>query len=471
MNPQHGTDLTQGSIPRLLIRFSIPMLLGSLFHVAYSFINAIWVGKFLGPESLAAVTVSFPVMFTLIAIGGGLSLATNILISQRFGAKDFAEVRRIVDSSTVLMGGISMVLTIVGIGLSDTILKLMGTPLDILPLASHYLKITFLGLPMIFGMFLTRNMLQGIGDSKTPLKFMAASLLLTAILDPLLMFGWLGFPKLGLNGTAWAMLISQTLGMLGIYLYLRHKKNLVALRFMTLQMDWSTAWVTIRLGIPSAIQQSLVSMGMVFITSIVNHFGVNAAAAFGAVSRIDQLAFMPAMTFGMAISSLAGQNIGAKQFSRVQVLFRWGCLWSGGVTVLASILVVSMPQFLLHIFLDDHVIIQIGVHYLRIVGGCYIFFAIMFASNGIINGAGHTLVTTIISLIGLWIVRVPLAHFLAHRIGDETGIWIAISVSFLVAMVCSCSYFFSGRWKKSIHRKIPENPAFDPLAPVDNETL
>jgi Na+-driven multidrug efflux pump len=144
---------------------------------------------------------------------------------------------------------------------------------------------------------------------------------------------------------------------------------------------------------------------------------------------------------------------------------------SGGVTVLASILVVSMPQFLLHIFLDDHVIIQIGVHYLRIVGGCYIFFAIMFASNGIINGAGHTLVTTIISLIGLWIVRVPLAHFLAHRIGDETGIWIAISVSFLVAMVCSCSYFFSGRWKKSIHRKIPENPAFDPLAPVDNETL
>ena len=191
--------------------------------------------------------------------------------------------------------------------------------------------------------------------------------------------------------------------------------------------------MTIRIGVPSAVQQSLISVGMVFVTGIVNGFGDNATAAFGAASRVDQLAFMPAMTFSMAISTLAGQNIGANRHDRIRQIFLWGCLLSGGITLMASVLAVSLPRVLLRIFTPDAAVIDLGADYLRIVGSCYVFFAIMFVTNGVINGSGHTLVTTIISLVSLWVVRVPLAYWLvAHGWAASTASgtpWPAASAS------------------------------------------
>jgi len=292
-----GRDLTVGSIPRHLVAFSLPMLAGSALQTAYSFINAIWVGNFLGKNALAAVTVSFPVVFVLIAIGAGLTLATNILISQHYGARDMAAVRRVVHSSTVLIAALSVVLLSVGEILTPHILRAMDTPSEVLPLASQYMRIFLFTLPLGFGLFLTRSMLQGIGDSTTPLYFQTAAVLLTTVLDPVLMFGWLGMPALGLNGTAYATLIAQTLALAALVALLRRRGNPAAPAIGLKGFHWRTALTTIRIGIPSAVQQSLVSLGMVFVTGIINGFGANATAAFGAASRIDQLAFMPAMTF------------------------------------------------------------------------------------------------------------------------------------------------------------------------------
>jgi Na+-driven multidrug efflux pump len=215
------------------------------------------------------------------------------------------------------------------------------------------------------------------------------------------------------------------------------------------------------------VQQSLISVGMVFITSIINSFGANATAAAGAGMRIDQLAFMPAMTLGMAASSLAGQNIGASRHDRIREILFWGCLFSGGMTLLATLVAVSIPTLLLHIFIDDPAVVEIGVMYLRTVGACYIFFAVMFVSNGIINGSGHTLVTTMISLISLWAVRVPLAYSLSRRMGIR-GVWVAIALSFAVSTICSMLYYLSGRWRRVIGRK-PAGPA-SPEAIFGEET-
>lgn len=447
-----GKDLTTGSIPKHMIQFSLPMLMGSFLQVAYSFINAIWVGQFLGTQALAAVTVSFPVLFAMMALGGGLTLATNILVSQHYGAKRFENLRKVVDSSTVLIVVISFFIMAVGLVFSPHILQLMNTPSDVFPLAAPYLRLTLLSLPFGFGLFLTRSMLQGIGDSKTPLYFQGASLVFLMILDPILIFGLLGFPKLGLNGTAWAAFIAQGSALIALLIYLKKKDNIIAPRFKNLHFDWKTTWITIKIGIPSALQQSLVSIGMVVVTSLVNGFGEIATAAFGAASRIDQIAFMPAMSFGMASSTLAGQNIGAKKFDRVREIIFWGSIFSGGITLVISLIAVSFPHFLLHIFVQDENVIQIGVKYLHTVGSCYIFFAMMFVSNGIINGSGHTLVTTFISLVSLWGIRVPLAKYLSSSTGNVQGIWYAISLSFFIAMTISFSYYAFGNWKKPIGR-------------------
>ena len=456
--PLSGRDLTTGSIPRHLIAFSLPMLAGSALQTAYSFVNAIWVGQFLGKTALAAVTVSFPVVFVMIALGAGLTLATNILISQHYGARDLPAVRRVVASSTALMGVLALALTFVGELLTPHILRAMDTPPDVLPLAAQYMRIFLLSLPLGFGLFLTRSMLQGVGDSTTPLYFQAAALGLNTVLDPLLMFGWLGLPALGLNGTAWATVIAQGLALAALVAMLRRRRNLVAPTLERGLLDWSTAWTTIRIGIPSAVQQSLISIGMVFVTGIINGYGADATAAFGAASRVDQLAFMPALTLSMAISTLAGQNIGAGRQHRVREVFWWGCALSGGITLICSVLVVALPRTMLRIFTNDATVIALGAHYLRIVGACYLFFAVMFVSNGIINGSGRTLVTTLISLVSLWVVRVPTAWWLSRRLGSIDGVWYAIAASFGVSMTVSLLYYASGRWRKSVARRPPPTP-------------
>ncbi len=458
MAPRPGTDLTVGSIPRHIVTFSLPMLLGSFLQTAYSFVNAIWVGKFLGTGALAAVTVSFPVVFTLFGIGMGMTLATNILVAQSYGARRFDELRRVVDSSNVVILGLGLVLTALGLVFTPHILRVMDTPQDIFDASVHYLRIFLLSLPFSFVMFALRSMLQGTGDSKTPLYFQLVSVVLTTLLDPLLIFGYLGLPRLGLNGTAWATLVSQALVLVALIVYLRRQGSPVAPTWPRFHHLGEETRRTFRIGIPASIQQSLVSLGMVMVTGIVNGFGEVSTAAFGAASRVDQIAFMPAINFGMAISTLAGQNLGAGHYGRVREIFTWGCLFSGLITLFISAVSVLFPEALLRVFTSDTSVIELGVSYLHIVGACYVFFGLTFVSNGIINGAGRTFVTTVFSLVSLWVVRVPVAYWLSHRMNSVTGVWLAMALSFAVSLAVSMAYYFSGRWRTPLVKKAPEGP-------------
>jgi putative MATE family efflux protein len=470
-----GTDLTVGSIPRHIVTFSLPMLIGSFLQTAYSFINAIWVGQFLGTGALATVTVSFPVIFTLFGIGMGMTLATNILVAQSYGAKRFDELRRVVDSSTVLIPGLGILLTVLGEVFTPHILRAMDTPADIFEASVGYLRIILLSLPFSFAMFAIRSMLQGMGDSKTPLYFQLVSVVLTTALDPLLIFGWLGLPKLGLNGTAWATLFSQALVLVALMVYLHRQKSPVAPGWPHVRHLGPETRQTFRIGIPASIQQSLVSLGMVMVTGIVNGFGETSTAAFGAASRIDQIAFMPAINFGMAISTLAGQNLGAGHHGRVREVFSWGCLFSGAITLVISAVAVLLPGPLLRVFTPDAAVIELGTSYLHIVGACYVLFGLMFVSNGIINGAGATMITTLISLLSLWVVRVPGAYWLSRHLHSVKGVWYAIAFSFFVSLACSMAYYFSGRWQRALLEKRRAGPPgagpkADPAEAFANET-
>jgi len=454
---RHGVDLTTGSVMRRLIAFAVPMLMGSALQTAYSIVNALWVGRGLGSDAMAALAVSFPIFFLLMAVAGGLTLASNVLVSQAFGARNLVRVKQVIQNSMVLTFGVGLACPLIGHFGADAVVRAMRTPPEVLPMAESYLRIFLWSTPFMFGVYFLASVMRGVGDSKTPLRFQAISLALTAILDPILMFGWLGMPRLGLNGTAVATICAQAFSLIAIAVHIHRHDHVASPNWRRLRVDWPTTWLTVKIGAPSMLQQALVSLGMLFIVGFVNRFGAHSAAAFGIAMRIDQLAFMPAMTIGMAVSTLSGQNIGAGRYDRVSQVFLRGAALSCSMTAIASLLSIAVPHAMMHLFTDDADVIVIGVHYLRVISVGYLLFALLFTSNGVINGSGHTLATTAITLVAFWAVRVPLAAYLSNHLGKVEGVWYAILVSIATGTTISLTYLFSGRWKIPVVRNRPRS--------------
>lgn len=461
MEKNFGKDMTVGSVPKHLIKFALPMLIANVLQTGYSIINSIWVGKILGKDALAATAVSFPIIFILIAIASGVTLATTILVSQYYGAKNHDMVKKVVNNSFTIALILGIILTIIGILSSDYLLGLMSTPVGVFAFASSYLKISLLGFTLMYFTFLIVSILRGIGDTVTPLKFLIIGVLINAVLDPLLIIGVGPFPRLELNGAAIASIIAQTIAFSYGFYYLNKRNHFVAISPKDFNLNKELTALTFKIGFPSIIQQSLVSLGAAFITSFVNAFGASAIAAFGAAGRLEQLVFMPAMSIGMAVSAITGQNIGADKKDRIPQVFKWGVIFTSVITISISLILVTFPKILLSMFVQaqDADVLDIGATYLRMVGCSYILFAVMFISNGIINGAGHTIITMIFSLVSLWIVRVPMSAYLSHTNLGIIGIWISIITSYFVVMCISLAYYKSGKWRKAVikHAMVEDN--------------
>jgi putative MATE family efflux protein len=463
-----GKDFTTGSIPRNLLQIALPMLLGNLLQTLYMVVNRIWVGHFLGPDAMAAVTNSFPVFFIMMAIINGMTIASSILVSQYYGAKKIKELRRVVNTSWMIILGISIALTVIGTIFAHDLLMMINTPATIIVETESFLKLLFLTMPVQFTMFLLIALLRGIGDTISPLYFQTIFLVLTAILDPILIFGMFGLPKFGINGTMYATMITMSGGLISLAWYMKRRQSPVSPSWLKFRYDIETAKLIFKIGLPSAFQQILVSAQFMMMTYMINQFGTNAAAAFGAGMTIDNIAFMPAMLMGMAISSVAGQNIGVEKFKRAGTTFYWGMLISGSITLIISLSAAIFPHVLLAPFIksDSLVVMHYAMDYLRVMSISYIVYSVMFSANGVMNGAGMTLITTISTVVGLWVVRVPLAYylsglstgnwwfsFLPHRERDIHGIWISMVAGVSVSAVLSMIFFYSGMWKKSLVKK------------------
>ena len=452
MNGKYGIDLTTGSIPKHLIRFSLPMFIGNLLQTALGMTDAIWVGNMVGPDAVGAIQVSFPIQFLLIALSNGATLATTVLVSQYYGAGDHDRVRKTVNNSysTALIFG--SFLTVLGLLLCDTILAWMNTPPEIFAMASSYLKIIVSGFIVTFMVNLITSILRGIGDSATPLVFMAIAMVINIVLDPVLIIGIGPFPEMGFNGSAVATVASQVIGLAIALVYLNRKKHFVSIDFRKLKIEGTHVIKLFRIGFPSMLQQSLISINSLFITGMVNNFGASATTAFGASGRIEGMVFLPAMSIGLASSALTGQNLGAGNVNRVREVFKWGVIMTAGITLTISAFIVSFPRLLLSMFVREPVILEIGTGYLRTLGFAYILFALMFVSNGIINGSGRTIITMSITIFSVWLVRIPLAAYLSSTELGIRGIWLAVVIGFAAGLAASLGYYFSGRWKKAAFR-------------------
>jgi putative MATE family efflux protein len=437
-------DLTSGPEGRLIFYFAVPMLIGNLFQQLYNMVDSVVVGQFVGKDALAAVGVSFPILFLLVALVMGMGMGSSILLAQYYGAKNMEGVRRTVETTYLFLFWACLAMTAAGLVSAGPILRLLRTPPEVLPLARLYLNILFAGLFLLFGYNTLAAILRGLGDSKTPLYFLIVATLANIVLDLLfvLVFGW------GVAGVAWATVIAQGLSfLLGLWYLRRPQLAVLRIRLRGMRFDAQIFRRSVQIGLPSAAQQVLVALGMLALSRIVNGFGTNAIAAYTAGTRLETFATMPAINFAMALSAFVGQNVGAGRLDRVRRGYLTTLLMSAGVALAVSAAVVGFRFPLIRLFNADAGVAALGARYLGIVGGAYVLFSILFITGGLLRGAGDTLTPMLVTLIALWVVRIPAATLLSRRLGTD-GVWLATPVGWAAGLILILSWYAGGLWKR-----------------------
>lgn len=438
-------DLSYGNEGRLIFRFAIPMLLGNVFQQFYNVVDSIIVGKYIGKAALAAVGTSGPIIFLLISFIIGVTMGFSIVVSQYFGARQLDNVKRAINTLYIFMFLTSLVVSGCGIMLSGFIFRIIDLDPAIVPDAMIFLNIFLGGLVFLFMYNSTGAILRGLGDSKTPLYFLIGSVVVNVILDLIFVpvFHW------GIPGVAIATVISAALAFIAQVIYLNRYHHIVKFSFRGLSFDYEIFMKSIRIGLPTGFQQTFVAAGMVALYWIVNQYGVDANAAYSAAGRIDTFVSMPAMSFAMALSTFVGQNMGANRPDRVKTGFRATLIMTSVISASISLVIIIFGRYLMFMFTSDETVIGIGTHYLHIIGSFYILFSVMFVINGLLRGAGDTLVPMFISLFSLWVIRIPVAWLLSKNpaIGIQ-GIWWAIPIGWGAGVILYYSYYRLGYWKK-----------------------
>jgi putative MATE family efflux protein len=435
-------DLTKGPEGLQIFMFALPMLLGNVFQQLYYIVDTLIIGHYLGTEALAAAGASFPVIFVLISLMIGITTGINVVISQYFGNKNFRMVTRAIDTAFIFVFIASIGLTLIGLVFSRDIFLLIGLPQELIPDATLYFNVYVAGLIFMAGYNTTSAILRGMGDSKTPLYFLIISTILNIGFDLLfvIVFKW------GIAGVSFATVLAQAIAFGLSVIYLNRYHPLIRFSFKGLSFDRNVFRHSLRIGIPTGLQHTFVSLGMMALMAIVNMFGTLTIAAYTIAWRIDSFAMLPAMNFGMALSTFVGQNIGANKLDRVKK----GLLATFWMTAVISIVVSAVAwiygKTLMGFFTDDKEVIEIGYEYLVIVSSFYIVFAGMFATHGALRGAGDTIVPMFITLFSLWVLRVPASYFLSLNMGPQ-GIWWGIPIAWIFGLLASYIYYKSGRWK------------------------
>lgn len=435
-------DLTRGNEAKLIFFFSLPMLIGNLFQQLYTTVDSVIVGRFIGSRALAAVGAGFPIIFLVVSLVMGVTIGITVLIAQYYGAKSMKKLKRAIETSLIFLFFASLAVTALGLSTSGLILRLMKTPAVIFSQARDYIDIMFAGALFMFGYNALSAILRGLGDSKTPLVYLIIANILNVGLDLLfvVVFRW------GVRGSAWATILSQACAFFIALYHLGKKHELFQFNIRHMVFDRKIFFTALRIGLPTGVRNMLVALGFIALISIVNGFGASATAAFTAASRIDSFAGMPAMNLSMALATFTGQNIGARMVHRVKKGFIATFVLSGVISLFITLAAVFLGPALIAFFTTDPEVIHIGSRYLLIVGGFYIFFSAMFVTNGLLTGAGQTLIPMFSTILGLWAVRIPVAALLSRSMGTD-GIWLGMPLAWLVGLALSFGYYLTGRWK------------------------
>jgi putative MATE family efflux protein len=443
--------LTEGSLLKSLHRLAMPMLISAVLSNLQSVINLFWVGH-LGANAIAAVAVGGTILMLLYPALMGLSTGTVALVSRAIGGGQHANASAAAGQSLLLaliFGGLSGA---IGWHYADTFARLLGVEEAVLPDAEAYLRINMVFSFTLYLQVIGAAALQGAGDARTPMWAGITENILNIVLDPLLIYGLGGFPRLGVAGAAWASMLSQTVAAAMVVRGLFAERAAVRIGWNEWRPNLKLAWRILRIGLPGSGQMLTRSLMGAVLMRIVASCGTAAVAAYGTGLRIHMIVLMPIFALGGAAATLVGQNLGAGKPDRARHA-AWLAAGMGALFLVVAIcgMVFFAPQ-LMRFFNNDPVVIQIGVTYLRVVSPFYIFAAFGIILGRGLNGAGDTLGPMVCTILALWGLQVPLAIGLAKIFTPATnGIWWAISIAGLAHGLLITAWFQIGRWK---NRKI-----------------
>ncbi len=437
-------DFSNGNLLKLILILAWPVVVANLLQTGYNVIDAFWLGK-LGKIAFSAPTIAWPVIFIGMSFAFGFSVAANSLVAQYMGTKDEKNAKLVTGQSLILSIVIASILAILGVVFSTPIMRLMGAKGEVLKLSSQYLTVIYAGGPFAFIMFVVGGALRGWGDSKTAMYFTLFSVIVNIALDPLMIFG-IGFPKMGVVGAALATIISRAVASAYALYIIFYGKHTFKITFHDLKPNLKMMLKIIRVGLPTALGQSVTAFGFSFVMSVVTRFGPAVVSAYGVGNRIISMISMFAGGIGTSVSTAVGQTLGANQVDRASLSIRIGA-WINFLVVSGfSVLTFFYGQYVTQFFINDPEVIKMGVIFFSLISFSLPFFATMQIFVSAINGSGHTIQATLINIIRLWGIRVPSVIILANIYGFK-GVFYGMIISNIGAMLLAYGFVKWGKWK------------------------
>lgn len=449
MKDIQSNHLLEGSIIRSLLTLSIPIVLANILQAGYQIIDAFWVGR-LGGAAVAAVSVSFPITFLMIALGAGLAVAGSTLIAQYVGAKNEKMVNHVAGQTILMIIVVSLILGSLGFVLAPYILQLMGVAPEVYEGALGFMRVSFIGLVFQFVFFMFQSIMRGIGQVTLPVYIVLGTVILNFILDPLFIFGWGPIANHGVMGAALATLGTQSLAALvGLGIFMKGKYG-IHLSLKDFTPDLAFMKKAFFLGFPASVEQSARALGMTMMTFLIASFGTLTMAAYGVGSTIIQIAMIPAMGLSMAISVLVGQNIGAGNVVRADQIARFGTILSFfTLTGVGIIVFIFAPSIITFFIPGNEEVITGGTTLLRTMSLAWGFLGIQFSLTGVFRASGNMIIAMMLALISQWVLQFPLAYLLSkHTSLGVNGIWWAFPLSNILIALITMAFFAKGDWKK-----------------------
>lgn len=444
-------DMTEGTPWKRIVEFAIPMLLGNIAQQFYNTADSIIVGKYIGDNALAAVGSAGPVLNLLMVLLIGISTGAGIMVAQYFGAKDREKLSRSIGVCITLTAIASVFIMVVGPLIARPLLTLLNTPESIIDWCQDYLTIFFIGIAGFNYYNILSGILRGLGDSVSALVFLLVSTFLNVILDIWFVAGF----NMGVPGVALATVIAQGVSAVLCVIKLMKMRDIFDFSIEMLRPVKEYSFRLIKLGLPSGLTHAIFALAMVAVQSLTNSFGEMVIACNVIVMRVDGLAMMPNFTFGNAMTTFAGQNVGARKIDRVDKGTGDGLKLAVGVSTVITAIILIFGKYLVRIFTDTSELVDLSMHMMRILAVGYIAMAVTQSLSGVMRGAGDTVTPMWISLITTIVLRVPIAYTIAYftrsaayPTGRPESTYVSLLVAWVFGAIITTISFKKGKWRE-----------------------
>ena len=438
----NGTKLLNGSIWKGIVSFAIPLFLGNLFQQMYNTADSLIVGNILGSDALAAVSSSGSLIFLLVGFFNGIAVGAGVVISKYFGAKDYENLKKAVHTDVAFGLVAGVLLTVIGMALAPQILVWMGTPEEVLPNSILYFRMYFAG-SLAFVMYnIVMGILQAVGDSRHPLYYLIFSSIINVALDLLFVggFGW------GVASAAAATAISQAASALLCFIRLVRTKEVYQVDVREIRFHRTQLRQIIQIGLPSGMQNSIISIANIVVQSNINKFGVMAVAGCGVYSKIEGFAFLPITCFAMSLTTFIGQNLGARQLERAKKGAVFGIFCSMSLAELVGLCVFFLMPYLAAAFDDSTAVVEIATRQAHVEALFYCLLAFSHCIAGIVRGAGKSTVPMLVMLASWCLIRITYITVTVHFIPKLSVIFWAYPLTWSISSIIFLLYFVKGKW-------------------------